>query len=239
MHSDVTELAVRAATDEQAREQLIRSQERAILRIASRVTHRFVSKNDDEWSIALYAFSRAVDTYRIEKGPFLRYAETVVRRSLIDELRGSARRAREIAVSPQVFEGETDENDPAGVQYVVVRNSVRAANASLKEEIAAVAEACARFGFGFYELAACSPQQEKTRAACAAAVRFLIGEPGAFGQLVQTRQLPMQALAEATGVSRKLLDRYRRYIIAAAVILSGDYPGLKEYLHDIGEESKA
>jgi len=48
MGSYETELALRAAQDDRAREELIRRQERNILRIASRAKHRFVTKSDDE-----------------------------------------------------------------------------------------------------------------------------------------------------------------------------------------------
>lgn len=45
-------LALRAQSDERAREELITRQEKNILRIASRAKHRFVTKSDDEWAIA-------------------------------------------------------------------------------------------------------------------------------------------------------------------------------------------
>jgi len=236
MHTEVDALAVRAAADERAREQLIQSQQSAILKIASRVAHRFVTTSDDEWSVALYAFSRAIDAYEMEKGPFLAYAETVIRRSLIDSYRKDSRRSREVAVSPQAFDGAEDETNRTGVAYVVVQNSIRAADASLKEEIAAVAVECRAFGFGFSDLLHASPRQEKTRLACAGAIQFLLRDPQRLEQLFVTRRLPMQALISKTGISKKLLDRYRKYVIAAVIILSGDYPALSSYFTSIGKE---
>ena len=46
----------------------------------------------------------------------------------------------------------------------------------------------------------------------------------------KNKALPMKELELASGVARKILDRHRRYIIAAAEILSGEYPVLAEYL---------
>ncbi len=237
MHSEIDRLAVRAATDERAREQIVQSQERVILKIASRVTHRFVTKSDDEWSVALCAFSKAIDTYHTDKGPFLAYAETVIRRSLIDEFRKQARRSQEISVPPHAFDGTGDEPESPDVQYAVVRSSIRAADASLKDEIAAVADACRGFGFGFSDLVQSSPRQDKTRNACALAVRFLLRDPERLDQLFRTHQLPMQALVQQTGLSKKLLDRYRKYIITATVVLAGDYPVLTGYFTFIGKEA--
>ena len=56
------------SADEHRREELIRSQEQTILRTASAACRRFVSRSDDEWSVALCAFSRAVDVYDEAKG---------------------------------------------------------------------------------------------------------------------------------------------------------------------------
>ena len=58
MGQEVNSVALRAASDEQAREQLIREHEQLILRTASAVTRRYVGKSDDEWAVALCAFSQ-------------------------------------------------------------------------------------------------------------------------------------------------------------------------------------
>ena len=52
-------LALRAKTDERAREELISRQEKNILRIVSLAKHGYATKSDDEWSIALYEIGRA------------------------------------------------------------------------------------------------------------------------------------------------------------------------------------
>lgn len=233
----IDQQVVRAAQDERERERFIQSQQRFILRVASRTAHRFVTTSDDEWSAALYAFSKAIDTYQTEKGSFFAYAETAMRRSLIDTFRSQNRFSQEIAVSPDAFDGAQEGEEPTGVQYVVIRNSVRAADTSLKEEIEAMAAACQPFGFGFSDLMRASPRQVKTRRACAEAVRFLLSDPERLERLTATRQLPMQTMCQQAGLSEKLLDRYRKYIIAAVVVLSGDYPMLSEYFKFIEKEA--
>ena len=54
--------------------------------------------------------------------------------------------------------------------------------------------------------------------------------------LHKTRTLPMKELVKASGVSKKILDRHRRYIIAVAEILYGEYPLVRAYLTFIREE---
>ena len=234
MHLDESAAALNAAKDERLREALIQRHERNILRIASRAKHRFVTKSDDEWSIALCAFSRAIDTYVPERGAFLPYAETLIKRSLIDAHRSEARRENEFAVPPKAFDGETDDDGENPVLGVVVQMSNRAQDTRLKDEIAALGAQLKAFGFSFFDLTECSPSQQRTRLACAKAVRALLARPEDIEAMVRTRKLPMKNLIRFDGISEKLLNRYRRYIVASIVILTGEYPILAEYIRNSG-----
>ncbi len=229
-----TELALRAARDERAREELIRRQERNILRIASRAKHRFVTKSDDEWSIALRAFSRAIDSFDRGKGGFLQYAETLIRRSLIDAHRAESKFEREITVSPETFSAEAEDETPSAVLYAVVESSVRAADTSLRDEILAANATLNAFGFRLFDLTDCSPKQAKTRNACAQAARALLNRPEELNKLWRTKQLPIRQLTQEGGISKKILDQYRRYIITLVVLQSGDYPQLAGYIRGCG-----
>ena len=238
MAQDESAAALRAAKDERQREALIQRQERNILRIASRAKHRFVTKSDDEWSVALCAFSRAIDTYVPERGAFLPYAETLIKRSLIDAYRSEARRENEFTVPPEAFDGETDEDGENPVLGAVVQMSLQKQDTRLKDEIAALSAQLKLFGFSFFDLTECSPSQQRTRSACAKAVRALLARPEDLDAMFRTRKLPMKNLIRFDGVSGKLLGRYRKYIIASLVILTGDYPILGAYIRgsERGEE---
>lgn len=196
-----------------------------------------MSKSDDEWSIALCAFSRAIDVYNEEKGNFLPFAQMLIRRELIDYYRSQRNALREVSVAPHILEGGGGpEEDSGGAYLAVVESSMEAADYSLRDEIVAANELMERYGFRFFELADCSPQQDKTRRECAAAVRHVLGDRGLLAELERSRRLPMKALAAGSGVPRKTLDRYRKYIIMAVLILDGDYPQLAEYLRFVREE---
>ena len=51
-----------------------------------------------------------------------------------------------------------------------------------------------------------------------------------------SKQLPIKIIEKNTDIPRKILERYRKYLIAVAEILSGDYPYLSEYLSYIKKE---
>ena len=237
MQEAVNAAALRAAKDEQAREQLIHEHVQTILRTAAAVSRHYVTKSDDEWSVALCAFSRAIDLYDESRGDFLPFAQMLIRRELVDAYRVDARRAGEMSVAPHVLDGSAEpEEDDESVYLAVVRESVEASDRSLHDEIVAANAMLNEYGFRFFDLTECSPQQEKTRRECAVAIRGLLKDPPLLVALLrEKKKLPMVQLHDLSGVSRKTLDRYRKYIIMAALILSDDYPQLAEYLKFVKE----
>lgn len=231
MTVDMNELAVKAASDTASREQLILCNEQNILRTASLTCHRYISRSDDEWSIALGAFSHAVDIYDTSKGDFIPFSKMVIKRSLIDHYRSNQKTSQEIAVSPYTLEGNGDsDNTSEEVYRAVVKNSERAADDSLVQEIMAANEMLEEYGFRFWDLTACSPKQERSREDCAAVIRCVIKNMDFLTQLKRTHKLPVREISAASGISRKTLDRYRKYLIMAVLILDGEYPHLSGYL---------
>lgn len=233
-------LALAAKTDEQALDNLINSRKSWILQVCSDVTHRYVTDSDDEWSIALLAFHEAVQSYEAEKGAFCAFASVVIRRRLLDEIRRQWRQKGEIRVLPGAFDGDLgreggESPDAASleVQSKIAELSAGAPvdpAAAAREEIAAAQAILRPYGFSFFDLADSSPKAEKTKQACCRAVVALLKNEELLAKMRKNKALPMKELEVASGVARKILDRHRRYLIAAAEILSGEYPVLAEYL---------
>ena len=64
------------------------------------------------------------------------------------------------------------------------------------------------------------------------AVEAVVGERlGAKDERVSRGEA--RALAKESGVSARLIERHRNYIVAAALLLDGDYPVLSSYLGSI------
>jgi len=217
---------------------LIEENSRFILGCASRTARRFVTRSDDEWSVALLAFSDAVRDYDGEKGGFRAFAALVIRRRLTDYRRSEARRLPELSVSPAALDGagEDDEGEAAPLDLELARRTAEASalaqaeSHSARDEIEAVQSLLAGYGFSFFDLADASPRAEKTRRSCAEAVKALLSDPELTRRMRETKTLPIREICDSGGVPRKILERHRRYIIAAAEILDGDYPVLAGYL---------
>lgn len=232
---------LRAREDEAAMEALIRRHRRFILGCAYKTVHHFVSESDDEWSVALIAFHEAVRSYDEGKGDFKPFAALVIRRRLLDYLESQARTRREVSAD---FGGAEPEEDEASapvrleVQRKIAMESMARdrAETETRDEIEAMQQVLSGYGFSFFDLAESSPKARKTKAGCGKVIRVLMGDPDLMAQLRRTGALPGKALCQAAGVSKKLLENHRRYIIAAAEILDGDYPHLAEYLRYVKKD---
>lgn len=232
-------MAAEAAADDQKLEDFVLKHEGFVLKCAADATGRYMTKSDDEWSVAQYALIEALRSYDLEKGSFYSYAALVIRRKLIDYYRGQQKYRPEQAVDPAVF--SADPVDAESFDYTAYRiaESLTAADEgeALRLEIETVNAVFRTYGFSFYELAACSPKSEKTRRSCAAAVGYLLEHPLLIHQLRTSKKLLIDTIAKNCRIHRKILERHRKYIIAAVEILYGDYPYLAEYLKYIREET--
>lgn len=103
----------------------------------------------------------------------------------------------------------------------------------IKDEIEKVQTLLEPYGFSFFELTACLPKGAKAKGAVADAVAVLVENPAFFSMMRSDRELPMRELVKYSGAPRKVIEKHRKYIIAAAEILNGEYPELGEYLTNI------
>ncbi len=231
-----------ARDDERALETFIEKSGQFILFQAFKAVHHFVSTSDDEWSVALIAFNEAIRTWDEEKGPFKPFASLVIKRRLVDHLQSEKRHAAEVSVEPYALNGDYEEDEDS-VNSRVRQTTYEVAGyadegstpgtSATADEIEAVQQLLQPYGFSFYDLTACSPKAEKTKNSCAKAVRGILASEELAASMRKDRALPMKKLTELTGIDRKILERHRRYIIAAAEILSGDFPVMASYMKNI------
>jgi RNA polymerase sigma factor len=220
-------------------ENLIKQYEFYILKCATKACHRYITKSDDEWSISLLAFTQAVETYAFDKGSFLPFAELVIRRRLIDYAKSQGKYNFEVFVDPIVFDVEPEEDvGDVSIRMAVAEQVSKQDKGDLKLEIEDVNVRFSDYGFSFFELTDCSPHAAKTKKACAKAVNYMLQNPILISDLRNSKQLPLKIIEKNTHIPRKILERHRKYIIAAIEILSGGYPYLAEYLRYIREEKE-
>jgi len=234
------EQVARAQLDEEAMNRLIEDNRKFIMASAYHAVGHFITESDDEWSVALIAFHEAAKSYDESKGDFRAFAQMVIKRRLIDYIKSESRHASEIPVSGSSMDGDVEnEDDMTQLEWEVREKSVELsgdkgpAAVTVKDEIEAVQQLLGNYGFSFFDLAECSPKAEKTKRSCAEAVALLLKDEDLFEKMRKNRSLPISEIVRKTGIKKKILERHRKYIIAAAEILNGEYPLLAEYMNYI------
>ncbi|MDQ7793917.1 MAG: RNA polymerase sigma-I factor [bacterium] len=217
--------------DPEARNTLISWYQPFVLRVAGAVCRRYLAPGrDDEFSVGLAAFNEAIDGYDESRGvSFLAFAETVIRRRVIDHYRKDRAGKREIPLSALAPEG-TAVTDRAGTGEAIQAHRAEAETWERREEVMFYRELLREYGLSLAELARVCPRHEDARRRSLAAARILAEDP-ALAAFVRTRRaLPLRALTARSGLSRKTLERQRKYILGLALVLMEELPYLKSYL---------
>lgn len=218
--------------DQAAREALLDLHRSFIFRQACRVAGRFLDwRNDDELSIALMAFEEAVTQYDPARGSFLSFARQVIRNRILDYYR----RERRHAVVPLDVELPDEDEDLAyssnEVEEAWERYAAEEEQASIAAEVAIFKEELGRFGITLSDLVRASPKHRDTKETLLRIARTLLSDPELCERFQRTRQLPLRELQARTGVSRRVLESGRRYIVAVAIVmLHPDLPRIRNYI---------
>ena len=233
----------RAKSDPEYRNKFIADNEKFILTSAYKAVGRFVTKSDDAWSIALIAFNEAIDAYDENKGSFASFSALIIKRRVIDHLRSEGRHDKEVAFDMTDMELSDEEDGGSKALETQVRSKVSqmseqdpgsASSAiTVTDEIEALKSVLDSFSFSFFDLTECSPKAAKTKKACGEAVRCLLEHKELYSKMITSKMLPIAEIEKNTSLPRKILERHRKYIITAGIILGGDYPLLSEYMRDI------
>ena len=227
------EVAAIQAGDKALREDVLGRYQPYVAKTAARFCKRYVDpESDDEYSIALSAFNEAIDAFDAQAGrSFLSFAETVIRRRLTDYVRKEQRHASHIPQSAFLTEDEEGETfDPIDVDASVDRFQLERENEERKLEIETLNRELADYGITFADLVEGSPKHEDTRRSFISIGVAISRERSLFEPLTNKKTLPLKELSERVEVSRKTLERGRKYIIAVALIHLGHYPHLQSYV---------
>lgn len=191
------------------------------LRVASKTCGCYIHRSDEEAGIAQLALWEAIQKYIPHKGSLLLFIGKVVRNRLIDFKRKQATQRRFLSGDfyPRIKEPDLDNQIEA-----IIDDMARS------QEIDRLSKDLQSFGIVFKELPEYSPRQAKTRREAMTAAKQIAEDGELLAFLKTKKMMPIVLLETRYGISRKLLDRYRKYIITTALVISGDYHCLKVYL---------
>lgn len=206
-----------------------------VLSVGAKVCGRFLRPGSDEEVVigqaAVFEASRA---YRPESGvPFSAFATMVVRRRLIDHYRRTTRH-REVPLS--ALEREDEEGgtwSPPEVTAALEADAQAREARERSEDLAEFAGLLAHHGLSLRDLVRQSPRHRDARQRAVAVARALVAEPRQAAALRAHGRLPaadLERAGRAVGLSRKTVERRRRYILGVALLLAAGFPRLQAYL---------
>jgi RNA polymerase sigma factor len=206
---------VKTKGDNEGKNKLISEFKPFIASVVQKKIGKFVEYGvDDELSIALMAFTEAIDSYDQKKGKFLGFARIVINLRLIDYYRTSN---KDNKVS---FEDDSDES----IGRIIERKSVEqfriySEDEDTKLEVIEYVQLLREWGISLQTLVKVSPKKEILRDAYKKAARLIIDNNELLGEFLRTKRIPVKELKEFTKLHRKKLERGRIYIIAIVLAI--------------------
>ncbi len=194
-----------------------------------KVAGRYVSYgSDDELSIAMLAFVEAIHSFDETKGNFFSFSRNVIKRRLIDYYRSEKRHSNVISLN-MYMEEHDEEFDLSSGEAIRIHSEQKLAEFR-RLEMEELGKELKEWGITFSELAGASPKHEKTRRQCSEIVGIILSRPDMLQQVIIKKYLPLAEIEKASKLPRKLMERFRKYIIAVIVIATGDYEYIRDYI---------
>jgi len=216
-----------AQKDKLVANDLIEKYKNFILSCAQKTVGRYITEHDDGYSIALIAFNEAIHKYDVAKGSFLNFSRMVIKNRLIDNIRKESKNENVIPLSQLVRQDEDGKVTDFDIED---KNEIYS---DIKFEIEALSSELSVYGISYMDLAKVTPKSKKTKAACFSAIKFLTDSSILVNEVKLKKLLPIQAILNRVDINRKTIERHRKYILAAVIILSGEYDNIAGYFSEI------
>jgi len=214
-----------------AREELLVAHRDWLLRVVARACRRYVSVQDDEFSVGLMAFDEAITAFRADRSAaFTTFAEQVIRRRLIDWQRKEQQRPELAWSGLQAADDDAPIAEQVTAAASLVAFQLAQESEDRRREIEHLNNELSVYGISFHELVQLSPRHRDARESAKQIARILAGRADLLGKLKQSKGLPLKELEQLATVSRKTLERQRKYIIALTLVLAGDYPLIRSFV---------
>lgn len=191
------------------------------LRVCSRTCGRYIDDSDEEASIARMSILEAFGGYEPDKGHILVYLGRVIHSRIIDYKR-SEKRKNTLYIEDLALNNNYQRSDDCVEDLVDEMARI--------QEIEQYKGILNSFAIEFAELVTASPRQSKTRDITKKICWVIATDEELQAFLLEKRKLPMKLLEVRQHFNRKLLDRYRKYIIAGTLILIYDFTYLKSFI---------
>ena len=230
-HALVT-MVYAAKDDTQAADDLVRQYLPFIRSETAKFLHRMpVEGEDDELSIAMFAFHEAVLQYQKTRGAFLRFAAAAIKNRLIDHARRERRHQGQVSLHVSGDDDDRELLDKMEDPHNELHH--REDRSAAQREILEFSQQLSAFGLSLTDIADNCPRQKRTLEACHQALAFAISHPELLEKLVSSKKLPLSQLALGSGTELKTLERHRRYLVAAMLAYTNGFEIIRGHLQQV------
>lgn len=214
---------------------LLKSYQPFIAKCVSEVCKRYIDmERDDEFSVGLSAFNEAIRMFSPDRGSsFLTFANLVIKRKVIDYIRYQSKYPATISLD-ETYDEESMEN-PTELEAVKEIYQQEQEAWYRREEILEFKEKLSTYKLSLAEIAEVAPKHRDARDTAVGIARLIRGNQSLCEYVEQKKKLPIKELAKTVDVSKKTLERNRKFIIAIFIILGEDYVFLQDYLKGVGQ----
>ncbi len=210
-----------------------------IIKVVSKATGMYVDlENSEEYSIGLLAFNEAIDCFNESKNAgFLSFAETVIKRRIIDYKRRNSKNSRVFPLS--FFERQDEEGSTSFEEkFFIVDASSQFENIETKEELESFIKKLGSFGIELKDLVTSAPKHMDSRRLAIKIARVLAENKELSEKLDRKKTIPMVDLMKLVDVNHKTIERNRKFIISVYIILGSKLETLKGYVQNIEKGGK-
>ncbi len=233
-YKSINERVMNIKTKNDEKDTFIEEYKPFIAAAVEKVTGRYVSYGqDEELSVGLMAFDEAIAHYDREKGNFLSFAQNIIKRRLIDYYRKEKKHQCVTYISEySTDEAEGDEVFEYGIAAEEAQNKYyqEEINQLRRQELMQLKEELFSWGLKLDDVAKSSPKHTGTKSSYLDIVKYIVDRPELVKRIKNKQYLPIAEIEEGTKLPRKTIERSRNYVVAAMIILTGDYYCIREFI---------
>ncbi|WP_442599259.1 RNA polymerase sigma factor SigI [Neobacillus sp. D3-1R] len=205
-----------------------------VAKTVSSVCKRYIHESDDEFSIGLIAFHEAIQKYSPDRGSsLLSFAEVMIKRRVIDYIR---KHSKNQSISIDFTSQNHDDDSPSLAienEISIVDYQKKNETELRKHEILQFQQILKEYDLSFQDLVEQSPKHADARKNAMEIAKLLVDDQELRTYLLEKKRLPIKQLEDIVQVSRKTIERNRKYIMAISLILINDYVYLKDYIKGV------
>lgn len=190
-----------------------------LLAILTEVSEREITDLDFEYLIGLSAYSYALNNYTGDKANFRTYVKDIIQQRLIEY--------KETPMYKQDYKRKEEIRQKNEISKKTRSSDIF----DLGEELNVASDLLKEYNITFFDIGNNRPTSRGKLDKVIDIIYTLINSPNLMDVMKETKKLPINTLAQICILSPKFIEKYKKFIMGYAILLEGNFQGLKKYLN--------